>query len=56
MADALVQSEAGQGDVEKIAEVLELVVGMSEEELDIMLAELDDNVAAADVLASGGVV
>ncbi|MGC1379234.1 MAG: amino acid adenylation domain-containing protein [Anaerolineales bacterium] len=45
VTDALLQSEAGQGDMEEIAATLNLIAGLSDEEVDAMLASMDDDAA-----------
>jgi aspartate racemase len=49
VTDALMQSEAGQGDMEEIAATLNLIADLSDEEVDAMLAEMDDDAAASVV-------
>lgn len=43
VANALIQSQRGQGDMEEIAATLNQIVGMSDEEVDAMLASLSDD-------------
>ncbi len=47
ITDALMQSEAGQGDMEQIAATLNLIADLTDEEVDAMLAEMDDDTAMA---------
>jgi aspartate racemase len=51
VAEVLMQSEAGRGDMEEIATILNLVAGMSDEEVENMLAELDGDAMALESLS-----
>ncbi len=43
VAEALIQNHTGNGDMEEIVATLNLIAGMSDEEIDAMLAELEDD-------------
>jgi acyl carrier protein len=48
VADALLESEAGQGDMERIASMLNLIATMSDEEIDTILTDQDDVALGTD--------
>jgi amino acid adenylation domain-containing protein len=54
VAEALLRNKTGRGDIDEIAATLNLIADMSDEEIDTLLAEMNNDNAASNAFGSAG--